>query len=460
MIRFLKWFVLVMAALSLGVLKQTPADSQAEGSTPNTPIEHIVVLMQENHSFDNYFGTYPGADGFPEGLCVPVNPFDPGIQDCVEPFHIGDLPIEDLDHSRSTFRLQYNEGRMNGFLRALELRNQDGTLAMGYYDDRDIPFYWNVADDYVLFDQFFSSASAGSFLNHLYWVTASPGNGEDKATPEGLRDIPTIFDRLVEGGISWKFYVQKYDPNVTYRSLVEGAPRPPQVEWVPLLNLDRYIDDRDLFNQIVDLNQYYADLEAGTLPGVSFVKIIGSSEHPPGSLLAGQRAARTMIHALMQSSHWETSAFLVTYDDWGGWYDHVPPPQVDEYGYGFRVPALLISPYAKKGYIDSTDLDYTSILRFIEDNWDLEPLSVRDSKANSIINAFDFNQEPRPAHIIPSTRYFSAQSKDPNTLIISLAYAGFMIMALGIIFWAWKGIPKRRKLAKMPNPGEGDQEAS
>ena len=140
----------------------------------------------------------------------------------------------------------------------------------------------------------------------------------------------------------------------------------------------------------------------------------------------------------MQSVHWDSSAFIVTYDDWGGWYDHVPPPQVDEYGYGFRVPTLLISPYAKEGYIDSTVLDYTSILRFIEDNWDLEPLSVRDAKANSIINAFDFNQEPRAAHIIPSTRYFRAQASNPNTLIITFAYAGFLIFAVAVIIWAWK----------------------
>jgi phospholipase C len=449
---------LVGTALCFILVNSNLASSQAEPTNPITPIEHVVVLMQENHTFDNYFGTYPGADGFPEGLCVPVNPFDPDIKDCVEPFHIGDLPIENLDHSRSTFRLQYNEGRMDGFIRALDIRNQEGRLAMGYYDGRDLPFYWNLADDYVLFDQFFSSASAGSFLNHVYWVTGTPGMGEDKATLEGLRDIPTIFDRLMEVGVTWKFYIQKYDPNITYRNLVEGAPRPPQVEWVPLLNLDRYIDNPDLFKNIVELNQYYEDLEAENLPGVSFIKVIGSSEHPPGSLQAGQRAARTMIHALMQSSHWENSAFIVTYDDWGGWYDHVPPPQVDEYGYGFRVPTLLVSPFAKQGYIDSTILDYTSILRFIEDNWNLDSLSVRDAKANSIINAFDFNQEPRPAHIIPSTRYFRAQGSDPNTLIISLAYAVFLLMALIIIYWAWKLQQRRTKSDLNQNLGEGNGE--
>jgi len=442
-IPFSRWLAFLSTTLIFMVPGINHINAQSNSYVPNTPIEHVVVLMQENHTFDNYFGTYPGAEGFPEGTCVPVNPFDPDNVDCVEPFPIGNLPIEDLDHSRSTYRLQYNEGRMNGFIHALNIRNQDGSLAVGYYDDQDIPFYWNLADDYVLFDQFFSSASAGSFLNHVYWVTASPGMGEDKATPEGLRDMPTIFDRLMEDGITWKFYIQKYDPNITYRSLVEGSPRPPQVEWVPLLNMDRYIDDPELFSKIVDMSQFYEDLETGNLPGVSFIKVVGSSEHPPGSLLAGQRSTRTMIHALMQSVHWDSSAFIVTYDDWGGWYDHVPPPQVDEYGYGFRVPALLVSPYAKQGYVDSTVLDYTSILKFIEDNWDLEPLSVRDAKANSIINAFDFDQEPRPPQIIPSSRYFGAQTGNPNTLFITLTYTGFLILAVAVIIWAWKK-PQRR----------------
>lgn len=425
------WPVPGLLALSLAT-GQPPV----EASTARTPIEHLIVLMQENHTFDNYFGTYPGADGFPPDTCVRVNPFDLSNTDCVEPFHIGDLPIENLDHSRRTFRLQYNEGRMDGFVHAQNIRNQDGRLALGYYDDRELPYYWNLADEYVLFDRFFSSAAAGSFLNHVYWVTASPGRGEDKATPEGLGDIPTIFDRLEERGISWKFYIQKFDPTLTYRSLVEGYPRPPQVEWVPLLNMDRYIDDPELFRHIVDLDEYYDDLETGNLPAVAFIKTLGSSEHPPGSLQAGQRATRTMIHALMQSEAWERSAFILTYDDWGGWYDHVPPPQVDANGYGFRVPAILVSPYAKQGFIDSTELDYTSILKFIEVNWGLEPLTERDAKANSLDNAFDFTQPPRRAHIIPSQRYLGEQDASPKTVIIHFAYAGSLLLAGIILVWA------------------------
>lgn len=422
MIRYRSLVPLLLAAV-LPLLGTQPTGGQGPTDPePTTPIRHIIVLMQENHTFDNYFGTYPGADGFPEGLCVPVDPFDPDVTDCVEPFHLGDQPIQDLDHSRRTFRLQFNEGNMDGFIYALNERNQRGELALGYYDDRDIPFYWNLADEYILFDRFFSSAAAGSFLNHVYWVTASPGTGRDRPTLEGLPDMPTIFDRLEDRGLSWKYYIQKYEPGVDHRSLVEGKPRPPQVEWVPLLSIDRYLQDPELYGRIVDLDEYYSDLRAGTLPAVSYMKIIGASEHPPGSLLAGQQATKVLIQALMQSDAWEHSVFILTYDDWGGWYDHVPPPQVDEHGYGFRVPTLMISPYAPRGVVNSTTYDYTSILKFIELNWNLEPLTARDALANNLGDALDYSQTPRQAQLVPAQRYVSQGTDGPNRALILLPY--------------------------------------
>jgi phospholipase C len=400
----------------------------------NTPIEHFIVLMQENHTFDNYFGTYPGADGTPEGTCMPVDPFDPEGSECVEPFHIGDSPITDLDHSSSTHSLQYNEGKMNGFVYALNQRSQAGSLAMGFYDDRDLPYYWNLADRYVLFDRFFSSAHGGSVWNHLYWVTGAPGSAKNQIPLEGYSGIPTIFDRLEEKGISWKFYVQNYDPSLTFRILEESETWSPQIVWVPLLNFPRYLDDPELFSHIVDLNEFFDDLLADTLPAVAYLVPSGASEHPPGSIQAGQRFVKTLIHALMRSEAWYSSAFLVTYDDWGGWYDHVPPPQVDEYGYGFRVPAFMVSAYAREGYIDSTELDFTSILKFIEENWDLEPLAERDSKANNFLNAFDFTQPPRQPEFIPSERGpEEVKGPGPRRGVIYAAYGSALGLAGTII---------------------------
>jgi phospholipase C len=325
---------------------------------------------------------------------------------------------------------------MDGFVSALLQQNQDGRLAMGFYDDRDLPYYWNLAEEYVLFDRFFSSAGAGSFLNHVYWISASPGPGQDRPTRDGLGDFPTIFDRLQSSGVSWKFYIQKYDPNLDYHDLVEGAPRPPQVEWVPLLSMDRYLQTPELLRNIVDLDEYFDDLRSGRLPAVAYVKIIGASEHPPGSLQAGQQATRSLIQALMQNEAWESSAFLLVYDDWGGWFDHVVPPQVDDFGYGFRVPALLVSPYARRSYVDHTTLDYASILRFIEDNWDLEPLTARDTLANSFANGFDFASTPRAPRLVPAQRYVGEGEVGANPSLIQASYMASLAATAGLLAWA------------------------
>ena len=414
--------------------------SLAQSAT--TPIEHVIFLMQENHSFDNYFGTYPGADGIPEGACMPVDPFDAANTDCVEPFHLGDngVDLDDPDHSSETFKRQYNEGKMDGFVYALNQRNQDGRLAMAYYDERELPYYWNIADEYVLFDRFFSSAAGGSFINHLYWIAAAPDDTKGhNSLQDLLAETPTIFERLQGQGLSWKFYIMNYEPELTYRTMTEYPPnRQSQVIWSPLLAFDRFIDNPELNRHIVDLDEYYKDLAEGTLPNVAFMVPSGPSEHPPSNVKSGQRFVKTLIQSLMQSPYWESSAFIWTYDDWGGWYDHVAPPQVDAYGYGFRVPTLLVSPYARQGYIDSTTLDYTSVLKFIQENWSLEPLAMRDANANSIASAFDFSAPPRRAEFLPFERNVETKLSDPNRGVIYALYSAGLILSLGIFglaFW-------------------------
>jgi phospholipase C len=421
------------------------ADVSSQKSKSKTPIQHFVVLMQENHTFDNYFGTYPGADGIKPGTCIPVNPLDKTSTDCVEPFHIGDRPIDDLDHSLSTYQMQYNDGKMDGFVYALNQRNQNGAQAMGYYDGRDLPYYWNLADEYVLFDRFFSSDHGGSFANHMYWVSAHPGGS--KVAENGYADVATIFDRLEEQGISWKFYVQNYDPQITYRTLANvSGNRASQVIWVPLLNIDRFLDDPKLSSHIVDMNEYFVDLENGTLPAVAYIAPSGASEHPPGSIRSGQKFVKSLIQALMRSDSWDSSAFLLLYDDWGGWYDHVVPPQVDENGYGMRVPGLLISPYARRGYIDNTTLDFTSVLKFIEENWALEPLAARDAQAKSFMSAFDFSMAPREPYFIPFERVVKEQRVEPRRVVIYAAYGGALVFAAFLMIWVAIGSDGLRKL--------------
>lgn len=435
----------LIAALVAGLLQVAPvaAASDLQAPQPATPIEHLIVLMQENHTFDNYFGTYPGANGIPEGTRMPVDPNDP-TAGYVEPWHIGNSSISDLSHNQATYEEQFNHGDMNGFVAALNRRNQNGRLAMGYYDERDIPYYWNLADNYVLFDNFFSSAKEGSFTNHMYWVAAqSPDAKSGETLSQTLSDVPTIFDRLQAAGVSWKFYVQNYDPTITYRNLKVSGNRASQVIWVPLLNIDRFLDDPELSRHIVNLDEYYTDLRNGTLPAVAYIVPSGASEHPPSTPQAGQRFVKNLIQELMRSDAWDSSAFLLTYDDWGGWYDHVAPPQVDGYGYGPRVPALLVSPYALQGKVDSTQLDFTSILKFIEENWGIVPLSERDANANNFLSAFDFTQPPHPPEFLSVTREQkpSANAQSNRTNIIYAAYGSVL---LAFVFAAgWVGFNQR-----------------
>lgn len=427
--------LLLALMLALTQVRIASAQSDPQSTKTATPIKHLVVLMQENHTFDNYFGTYPGANGFPANTQIPVDPANLAAG-YVTPWHLGNSTISDLSHNGATYNEQYNNGLMNGFVSALNRRNQNGRQALGYYDGTDIPYYWNLADNYVLFDNFFSSAKEGSQANHLYWVAGlAPDVGKGQTLAEKFTSLPTIFDRLEAAGISWKFYVQNYDPAITYRDLGPIANRASQVIWVPLLTIDRFLDDPKLSSHIVDLSEYYTDLRNGTLPAVSYIVPSGASEHPPGSPAAGQRFVKSLIQELMRSSAWDSSAFLLTYDDWGGWYDHVKPPQVDEYGYGLRVPAIMISPYAYKGKIDSTQLDFTSILKFIEDNWGVASLASRDAAANSLISAFDFNQLPRVPVYLPITRVTPVAAQAHPVSIIYITYGiVFLTFVLAVIF--------------------------
>ena len=407
-------------------------ENGAVGIPTTTPIKHFVTIMQSNHSFDSLFGLRPDADGIPADACMPVDPMDPENDACVSPFELANNGA-DFDHSHETFKAQYRDGNNDGFVHAFRLRGEDGTLAMGHYSDAELPFSYNAADEYVLFDRFFTSASAGSVPNRMFWITGTAGveSLDAFAIPDaGWGDLPTIFDLLDQAGIPWKFYIENYDPDLTYRNRGQGGTHA-QVNWAPIVNFARYIDDPAYADNIVSLDQYFLDVENGALPAVSYVATIGSSGHPPGSMTTSERLLRRMVNSLMMSPAWEHSAIQWAYDDWGGWYDHVPPPQVDEFGYGFRTPAQVVSPYAKVGVVDSTILDFTSILRFIEDNWSLPPLSTRDQNANSIAVAFDFDHDPRPPTLL-------SMSREDDSLVIprrSVIYAsyGIAIMSASVV---------------------------
>ena len=423
--------VIGAAFLSLGLSAAPVLAADPTAPAPRTPIEHAVVLMQEAHSFDNLFGSYPGVTRPSQSSCVLSVPGD-ASSTCVSPTWVGDRTVPAFGQSAAIFTTQYDEGKLDGFIGAQGAAGADASLVMGYYDDRDIPFSWNVADSYVLFDHFFSSAHGGSVSNHMYWISGSPGPASDSIPVDGIPDVPTIFDRLQEAGLTWKFYVQSYDPSITYRNRQGMVDRGSQVERVPVLAMARFLDDPALSGHVVDLSQYYLDLQAGTLPAVSYIVPAGGGAHSPSALKAEQQLGGSLINALTRSSAWSSSMFLWTYSGSGGWYDHLAPPQVDESGLGFRVPALLVSPFARRGYVDDTQLDYASIVRFITDNWNIRSLAARDAAAETFTSAFDFDNPGRAPILLSTTREVATKA-EPRRVIIFFAYGLALVGAILLI---------------------------
>lgn len=406
----------------------------SEAVSVDIPIRHVIVIMQEDRSFDHYFGTYPGANGIPNDFKVPVNPFDPNST-YVRPFKLNITRTPPLIKGVSVARTAYNNGSMNGFVYAQNQVGANGTLSMGYYDYTIIPLYWNLASEYVLCDNWFASCMGASFPNHLYLYAAQTG-GYTSIPEEGL-DLLTIFDMLESKGVSWKVYIQNYDPNVNYtnsEARLQQIAKGWQLVWTPLLAIPRFVYNFSLNSKIADLNQYYVDLKGDSFPQVVFITPSGTSEHAPTDVQLGQFFVIDLLNALMRSKYWYSSVFIIVWDEWGGWFDHVPPPQVDDDCLGFRVPAIIVSPYAKRGYIDSTVYDHTSILKFIEWLFNLPPLSERDAKANNILNAFDFTQPPRPP-CIPSLSYdYESEKADQSSKseIIFFSYGVTLLIVISI----------------------------
>lgn len=404
-----------------------------------TPIRHVVSVMQEGHSFDNLFATYPGADGIPAGTCVPVDPAKP--QPCVRPFDVHGRSLRHLGANRGLFDRQYAKGAMNGWIGAFSTGGSVVDLPMGHYTRRDIPYVWNLARSGVLFDHFFAAAAGGSLWNRMFWMTATAGNpAGEELPPGGWGALPTIFDRLDAAGVSWRVYVQDLDGNATLHAPTVPKART-QMTRVPLLAYSRYLDDPKLRSHIVPISQYYDDLVHDRLPAVSYVVPTVASGKAPSSIGSAERFVRSVTDGLVESAAWSSSALFLTSDSWGGWYDHVAPPRVDQFGLGFRVPAVMVSPYARVGQVDHTVLDVTAILRFIEDNWRIQPLSGRDAQAPALETAFDFSAAPRPAALVPAGHAIPSVDQVRTTPVV-LIYLGGTVLALGVIALAWRGRPR------------------
>jgi phospholipase C len=306
-----------------------------------------------------------------------------------------------------------------------------------------------MAREYLLFDRFFSAAPYGIRLNRSYWVTGAAPPGRSEQVPKaGYGAQPTIFDRLQQAGVSWKFYVQDYNPQETFRAVAATTPVS-QTARVPLLNYARFVDDPQLRQHIVDLDEYHSDLDNGTLPAVAYIASSGANERTARSIPAGQRLIRSMITQLMVSRYWGSSALLWSYDGSGGWYDHVRPPTVAGEQLGLRVPAVLVSPYVRRGEVNSATMDSTSALRFIEENWGLTPLAARDTAASSLGGAFEFSSPPRPA-TVPAGGPATTPVPSVRPGVVYGLYLGAAGLAAALVLGV--AVPWRRRQSKAAHP--------
>src|SRR5579864_1137797 len=437
-------------------------------------IRHIVIIMQENRSFDSYFGTYPGADGIP-GLAghpgkVPCLP-DPHSRHCQRPYHDASARNAGGPHGHDSALADIARGRMNGFIRQAEVGKAQACKAhfdspycsrhpkrpdvMGYHDRREIPTYWNYASHFVLQDHMFQSDASWSMPQHLYMVSGWSAKCTRKADPMSCR--PAVQDPgsppgepqnrtgyipdytwtdltylLHKYGVSWGYYVQKGRRPDCANNAMFCAPVPQNSHtpgiWNPLPWFDTVRQDHQMRN-IAPLQSFFTALSNNTLPAVSWI-VPGDkdSDHPPAQITTGQAYVTGLINSIMRSKAWDSTAIFLCWDDWGGFYDHVKPPIVDGQGHGLRVPGLVISPYAKHGYVDHQILSQDAYLKFIEDDFlhgqridprtDGRPDPRPDVRENAKIlgnlaNDFDFDQKPRPPIILPLNPPYS---RDPTTV--------------------------------------------
>jgi phospholipase C len=341
-------------------------------------IKHVFVIVQEGHTFDNYFANYPGAEPLPAGVTSPVltSPRAPA------------LPANVVAAQTAV-----DGGKMDGF-------TADPSLAVSpqaHFDQSQVSDYWTLASKGVLMDHFFSAALGGSVPNHLYLFTGQSVTPSQLTSPAGLT-IPSIADRLTAAGVSWRVYTEsvKNQPSLstyTYHSPT-STERSAALARLPLLTLPSVVDNPASFANIQDRTHLFTDVAANKAASVSFILPEGDSERAPGSISDGQDRVVGVVNAIASSPEWSSSAIIITWSDWGGWYDHVAPPKVDADGEGLRVPTIVLSPYARAGTVDHTVADTTSILSLIESLHGLRPLSTRDQKASNLLSAFNFSAAP------------------------------------------------------------------
>jgi phospholipase C len=415
-------------------------------------IQHVVVIMQENRSFDHYFGTFPGAEGIPmdkNGVPTVCNPDPKAAGACIKPYHLTTDKNAGGPHSAAAFKTCVDGGKMDGFIKNAEGGKTgcadptdpsctNGTLidVMGYHTAAEIPNYWAYAKQFVLHDHMFQPNASWSYPQHIQMVSAwtarctkddpmtcatnLDGDGTTGVAGPGNHYPWTDVTYLLHhASVSWKYYLgQGMDPHCggdpTECQPIPLNPKVPSI-WNPLPDFDDVVADGESANvQVVD--NFYADIKAGKLPAMSWIVPSSDvSEHPAALVSTGQAYVTALVNTIMQSPYWSSTVIFLSWDDWGGFYDHVVPPSVDTAGYGLRVPAITMSPWVKKSTIDHQVLSHDAYLKFVEDVFlggqrldpknDGRPDSRPDVRENAsqlgdLMNDFDFTQTPLPPLVL------------------------------------------------------------
>jgi len=376
-------------------------------------IKHVIVIMQENRTFDEYFGRFPGAAGIPAGVCVP----DPLNGGCIKPYVDHHDANQGGPHGNADGIADIAGGKMNGFVARAELHCKGvkpcPTDVMGYHVGSDIPNYWAYARNFVLNDHLFESVNSWSAPSHMYEVSAWSATCKHPANPMTCVGTPSPATRSLTNPVpfGWTdltWLLNKHHVRWGYYNEI-GAPD----IWNPLPGFVDVHQDGQTGN-VQPLGNFFTQASSGSLPAVSWIAPNSAdSEHPAALISRGQAYVTRIINAIMRSPDWSSSAIFLTWDDWGGFYDHVVPPVIDSQGYGIRVPAMVISPYARQGFIDHQGLSYDAYLRFIEDDFlgsaRLNPATdgrpdprpdVRETRTGNMMLDFNFGQMPRPPLIL------------------------------------------------------------
>lgn len=379
-------FMKVLAgAGSLGLgMTNADDDHQDQNENEDPPkglgkqIQHVVVLTMENRSLDHFLGWMPNIDGKQSGLTYldkagvahATHPLAPDYQGCGHP---------DPDHSYSGGRVEYDNGKCDGWLRA----GMNDDFSIGYYQQSDLPFLGQAAPTWTTFSRYFAATMAETYPNRIYTHAAQTDRDTNTTA---ISTLPTIWDRLLAKNVPCRYYFND----------------------VPFLALwgAKYLPISRLFPS------FLADCAAGTLPAVSYLdpRFIDESsgtsgdDHPHADIRNGEAFMNLVYSAITLSPNWSSTALIITFDEWGGFFEHVPPQQAPDPNpqfalRGFRVPSLLISPWSRRGFVSTDVFDHTSFLKMIEWRWDLKPLTVRDANANNLANALNLHASNRIAPI-------------------------------------------------------------